>query len=343
MLGRIQNVELRNEVSTNSHQISAESTDRHNRELAVTVTGMVENGLMKSLLELSQCSNGWDFTPLLTSFNRMKNDQPHEDDGVYDQTTCFAFHQLLIATILAYGKALGALSKASERTQRNMEELVTKCSSVQLCGNLLSKIASSRMLRQHLVACKSFLSIPTFDSSDAYRCYTKFPVVDDSSFLVGDPNSAVENLNVEGDESLNTVFLQWVRLQASYWLDLAALSRTFGSSDPAQQVPEIIILAVKHPESGIEPLSRDSLETTLNDLIGHNSLHLFDINEVQGIIQEKGVDLREYIGPIHCEIIMASLAILADNLLAADTKYAVLANLIRVMFTCIIMMLIDLT
>jgi hypothetical protein len=273
----------------------------------------------------------------------MKNDQPHEDDGVYDQTTCFAFHQLLIATILAYGKALGALSKASERTQRNMEDLVTKCGSVQLCGNLLSKIASSRMLRQHLVACKSFLSIPTFDSRDAYRRYTKFPVVDDSSSLVGDPNSAVEDIDVEGDESLNTVFLQWVLLQASYWLDLAALSRTFGSSDPAQQVPETILLAVKHPESGIEPLLGDSLKTTLNDLISHNCHHPFDINQVQGIIQEKGVDLREYIGPIHCEIMMASLAILADNLPAADTKYAVLANLIRVMFTCIIMMLIDLT
>jgi hypothetical protein len=139
------------------------------------------------------------------------------------------------------------------------------------------------------------------------------------------------------------VFLQWVRLQASYWLDLAALSRTFGSSDPAQQVPETILLAVKHPESGIEPLLGDSLKTTLNDLISHNCHHPFDINQVQGIIQEKGVDLREYIGPIHCEIMMASLAILADNLPAADTKYAVLANLIRVMFTCIIMMLIDLT
>ena len=148
MLGHIQNEELRNQVSAKSHKISAVFTDRHNRELAVTVTGMVKDGSMKSLLELSQCSNRWDFTPLLTSFNRIMNDQPHEDDGVYDQTTCFAFHQPLIATLLAYGKALGALSKAYERTQRNMEELVTKCSSVQLCGKLLSKIASTEMHSQ---------------------------------------------------------------------------------------------------------------------------------------------------------------------------------------------------
>ena len=344
MLGRIRNEELRNEVSTNSHEISAVSTDRHNRELAVTVTGMVENGSMKSLLELSRCSNGWDFAPLLTSFNRMKNDQPHEDDGVYDQTTCFTFHQLLIATILAYGKALGALSKASERTQRNMEDLVTKCGSVQLCGNLLSKIASSRMLRQHLVACKSFLSIPTFDSRDAYRRYTKFPVVDDSSSLVGDPNSAVEDIDVEGNESLNTVFLKWVRLQVSYWLDLAVLSRTFGSPDPSQQVPEIFLLAVNHPEAGIDPLLLD-VETILNDLVGHNSHLSFDIKKVLDIIREKGgtVGLKKYIGSIHCEIIMAALVILADNLPATDSiKYAVLAKLMQVMFTCIMMMLIDL-
>jgi hypothetical protein len=81
ILSRIGNEELRDTVSTNSNKISAKSIDRSHRELAVTVTEMVENGLMKSLLELSGCPNGWDFTPLVTSFDRMKNVQPHEDDG----------------------------------------------------------------------------------------------------------------------------------------------------------------------------------------------------------------------------------------------------------------------
>jgi len=344
MLGRIGNEELRNEVSTNSHQISAESIDRNDPKLAMTVTEMVENGQMKSLLELSRCLNRWDFTPLVTSFNRMKNVQPREDDGMYDVTTCFAFHQLLIATLLAYGKALGALQKAAEK-RKNMGDLVTKCSPVWLCGSLLSKIASLRMLRQHLIACKPFLHIPTFDGSHAYQCYTQFPMVDDSSSLVGVPNSAVEDIDVEGDESLNKVFLQWVHLQASYWLDLAALSRTFSSPDPAQQVPEIFLLAVKHPESGINPLLVESLETTLNDIVGHNSHHSFNINKARAIIQEKGgtVDLQKYIGSIHCEIIMAALVILADDLPAADSiKYAILSKLMQVMFTCIMMMLIDL-
>ena len=344
MLGRIGNEELRNAVSTNSPMISAESIKRNDHELAVTVTEMVENGSMKSLLELSGCLNGWDFTPLVISFDRMKNVQPHEDDGVYDVTTCFAFHQLLIATLLAYGKALGALHKAAEKKRRNMGDLVTKCQSVWLCGSLLSKIASSRMLRQHLIACKLFLHIPTFHGHDAYRRYTQFPVVDDSSSLVGDPNSAVEDIDVEGDESLNTVFLQWVRLQVSYWLDLAALSRTFGSPDPSQQVPEIFLLAVNHPEAGIDPLLLD-VETILNDLVGHNPNHSFDIKKVLNIIREKGgtVGLKKYIGSIHCEIIMAALVILADDLPAADSiKYAVLTKLMQVMFTCIRMMLIDL-
>jgi hypothetical protein len=200
------------------------------------------------------------------------------------------------------------------------------------------------MLRQHLVACKSFLLIPTFESSDEYRRYTKFPVFDDSSSLVGDPNSAVEDIDLEGDESLNMVFLQWVRLQAGYWLNLATLSRTFGSPDPAQQVPEIFLLAVKHPESGIKPLSVNSWENTLKNLLGPD--HPFDINKTLAIIQERRVKLglQQYIGPIHCEIIMAALFILVDDLLAADTiKYAALAKLIQVMFTCIIMMLINLT
>lgn len=244
-LGRIGNEELRKEVSSNSHQISAESIDRNNHELAVTVAEMVENGQMQSLLGWSGCLDGWDFTPLVTSFDRMNNVQPHEDDGVYDVATCFAFHQLLIVTLLAYGKVLSALKKAHEKSQRNIGDLVTKCGPVWLCGILLLKIASSRILRQHLVACQSFLQIPTFESSDAYRRYTRFPVVDDSSSLVGDPHSVVEDIGVEGDESLDKVFLQWVRLQAGYWLDLAALSKTFGSPDPAQKVPEIFLLAVK--------------------------------------------------------------------------------------------------
>jgi len=64
----------------------------------------LENGSMKSLLELSRCSNGWDFAPLLTSFNRMKNDQPHEDDGVYDPNYLLRIHQLLIATFSRMGR-----------------------------------------------------------------------------------------------------------------------------------------------------------------------------------------------------------------------------------------------
>jgi hypothetical protein len=319
--------------------ISAESIDRNDRELAVTVTDMVEDGSMKSLLELSGCLNGWDFTPLVTSFNRMKNVQPHEDDAVYDVTTCFAFHQLLIATLLAYGKALGALQKAAEK-RKNMGDLVTKCQSIWFCGILLSKIASSRILRQHLIACRFLIYIPTSGGRNKYRKYTQFPVVDDSSSLVGDPNSAVEDIDVEGDEWLNKVFLQWVRLQVSYWLDLAALSRTFGSPDPAQQVPEIFLLAVNHPEAGIDPLLLESLKTTLNDLVGRNSHHSFDIEKVLAIIQEKGrtVDLQKYIGSIHCEIIMAALIILADDLLATDSiKYLILAKLMQVMFTCIMM------
>jgi hypothetical protein len=342
-LSRIGNRKLRKEVSINSHRISAESVDRNDRELAVTVTEMVENGQMKMLSQWSGCLDGWDFTSLVTSFNRMNNVQPHEDDGVYDVATCFAFHQLLIVTLLAYGKALGALYKASDKSQRNIGDLVTKCGPVWLCGGLLSKIASSRMLRQHLVACKSHLRIPTFDASPAYRHYTRFPVVDDSRSLVGDPNSAVEEIDVEGDESLNQVFLKWVCLQASYWLDLAALSRTFGSPDTAQQVPEIFLLAMKHPESGINSLLVDSLEDTLKALVG--SHHPFDIDQALAIIREKSrTDWRKYIGPIHCEIIMAALVVLADDLPAADTiKYAALVKLIQVMFTCIIMMLIDLT
>ena len=101
---------------------------------------------------------------------------------------------------------------------------------------------------------------------------------------------------------------------------------------------------MNHPKAGIDPLLLD-VETTLKNLVGHNSHHSFDIKKVLDIIREKGgtVGLKKYIGSIHCEIIIAALVILADNLPATDSiKYAVLAKLMQVLFTCIMMMLIDL-
>lgn len=156
---------------------------------------------------------------------------------MYNLTTCFEFHQLLIAIFLAYRKALCALKNAIEK-KKYMKNLVQKSNCVLVCGNLLSKIVSSRMLCQHFVACLSFLHISIYTQCLAYNKFTKSAMGYSNSCTEADnPDSVVEDINLENNECLNEMFLKWVHLQVGYWLDLSVLSRTFSFSDPAHPVP----------------------------------------------------------------------------------------------------------
>jgi hypothetical protein len=263
----------------------------------------------------------WDPTSLITSFGDM-----------YDVTICFDFHQLLIATLLAYGSALKVVNA---QKGQGTTGLVEPCRRVWVCGNLLSKIASSRMLRQHLAACQKSLFIPTFDHRSVYDDYMKHPTEDiDFSANADNPSSAVDDIGLEGGETLDEVFLKWVRLQAGYWLDLSLLSRTFGSSDPTYPVPEVFLVAVKHPKHDIDPLDPvEKLEATLSDLIGYNPDHPIDVEEILAVIRAKGGGENVYQGSIHCEMALVVLILLARNLSAAGIKkLGIIAGHLHVMF-----------
>jgi hypothetical protein len=343
VLGRISRNDLEDQVSARFDEISAAFADRNNRELAMTVAGMVRDGEMESVIMRLSGRSEWDLTPLITSLGGLKQDAPqHKDSGTYDVTTCFDFHQLLIATLLAYGTALRTISTHKGKGTKG---LVEKCRDARVCGNLLSKIASSRMLRQHLTGCLKFLYVPTYDQRLAYNDYMKSPMEDsDSSANPENLGSAVEDIDLKGSETLDEVFLKWVRLQASYWLDLSLLSRTFGSSNPAYPVPEVALVAVKHPIHNIDPCSVEPLETTLKDLIGSDPDHPININEVLAVIKEKGGKEHVYLGSIHCEVALAVLILLARNSsTAVIKKLGVITGVLQVLFTRIIIMLINLT
>jgi hypothetical protein len=143
----------------------------------------------------------------------------------------------------------------------------------------------------------------------------------DSSANGDNLDSAVDDIGLEGSETLGEVFLKWVRLQASYWLDLSLLLSTFGSSDPAYPVPEVFLVVVKHPMHDINPFdSVEQLETTLEDLIGFNPDHPINIKEVLAVIEEKGGEENVYQGSIHCEMALVVLIFLACNSSAAGIK-----------------------
>jgi hypothetical protein len=103
----------------------------------------MEKGQMASVIMKSE-----QLTNLAASFKG--------GDGVYDETTCIEFHRLLVATLLAYGRALFTLSKHQEGSGN----IVEKYNRVFICASLLRQIASSPMVRQHLQACQPQLQIP---------------------------------------------------------------------------------------------------------------------------------------------------------------------------------------
>ena len=118
---------------------------------------------------------------------------------MYNAATCVEFHHLLLATLLAYGKGLCALSKARKEGVKAMAE---RCQQVGYAGDLLRRIASSLMLHQHLSVCGRLLSIPSNDGEhlEEYQEYTSFP----HDGCLNPPGDAAESV-VETPEALKDV------------------------------------------------------------------------------------------------------------------------------------------
>jgi hypothetical protein len=126
------------------------------------------------------------------------------------------------------------------------------------------------MLRQHLATCQKWLDIPVNDKMhlDAYQKYTGFPD-ECKDPNVDDPGDTDDEVDLDGSETIDLVFLKWIRLQVNHWLALGIISRSFGApSDPRvegpSKVPSVSLLAVRYRKScPVEPW-----RTTLKNLIG---------------------------------------------------------------------------
>src|SRR5882762_931034 len=114
--------------------------NRHNHDLARIVLSMADKGQIRSLI-MEPCGRPeWHserLTNLLSTFTQLKHQTPQHHE-MYNVNTCIEFHRLLLATLLAYGKALSTL-------RLNKDGASFKC--VWQCGGLLREIASSLMLR----------------------------------------------------------------------------------------------------------------------------------------------------------------------------------------------------
>jgi hypothetical protein len=78
-----------------------------------------------------------------------------EGTGAYTEATCYEFHQLLVASLMAYANALGALSEAECNWQNHpgteaMKMRESCAERVWQCTYLLWRIVYSQIFRQHL-------------------------------------------------------------------------------------------------------------------------------------------------------------------------------------------------
>jgi hypothetical protein len=81
-----------------------------------------------------------------------RKEQSKEWSGLYSRDTCFEFHQLLVSTLLNYGKALDSLGAAhgahlkKPNEQEPVQKMVDSAKQIWEHGRLLWAIAYSRIL-----------------------------------------------------------------------------------------------------------------------------------------------------------------------------------------------------
>jgi hypothetical protein len=170
-------------------------------ELGKLLTGMHEEGEIESVI-MSKCGrpelSSEGLTNMVAAFKELQElsaeARGHELE-VYNKETCWEFHKFLLATLLAYGKALnelGALDAAirpnsrwKKKQKQSPQELDTlkgrqdQCAAqVWRCGIVLWRIAYSRILVHHLEALGmgGLLDQPnaTIEKLELYRLSTGF-------------------------------------------------------------------------------------------------------------------------------------------------------------------------
>ena len=223
---------------------------RNNHGLAWLVLQMVRDGRMQKEVMMRCGRPEWYSEPLTNLVAMFEAPDSPQHDHHYGPATCVEFQRLLVATLLSYGQALCKFGRneTPEARKRN-------CESVWICGLLLREIASSLMLRQHLKACRVWLSAPSHGGSNMrhYQVYTGFDTAKYPSPDATDPgyeDDDDDEICQDARAGLDQVFLKWIRLQASHFLALGTISRAFGSPlslSGVSKVPTVSLLAVPPP------------------------------------------------------------------------------------------------
>ena len=166
--------------------------------------------------------------------------------ALYNKATCFEFHQLLVATLISYGKALDNFAAAltDHQKQPDLQNLVHRTNEIWTCTSLLWSIAYSRILENHLEILhqNGWLAAPTNRSYPIYSCFTTFERTKDQVITTtddeqgGNEGQEINALSADGQlsdlaeedgeggeegedtpVSLAEVYHWWIRLQVDRW------------------------------------------------------------------------------------------------------------------------------
>ncbi|KAM6490946.1 hypothetical protein JOM56_010248 [Amanita muscaria] len=251
----------------------------------------------------------------------------------YTADSYVEFHQLLLAILFGYEKALNNLKSH----EAGSSSIVGAATEVWNLTHFLWRIACSRMLRYHLAVLKfgKLLVIPTFSAKSIYHRQTvthqNNPGTDTSTeedpvavAVDEEPDEGdIANLNMgEENPDVALVFLRWFRLHVTQFIALNNIS-AFCARSASRFTLNISLLAVRSP-----PQSNISWEEAIQELA---SLHPPGVNgtfnakasidfikkkvNIRSIGREPFKSLPQFSKPcfalpgtVHCEAALASLS-----------------------------------
>jgi len=281
---------------------------------------------------------------------------PEPGLGAYNKETCCKFHRLLIATLLAYGKALEALYAI--KPSKAMGDFQVKVEAVWICGLLLWRIANSKMIGHHLYILheSGWLHEPTNDRStvNIYNNYTSFKNLGclDAS-PDGEEDEGFQGAGADGQSQWDVTFGDWLRLQVVYWVALDLLSAYSGKEGTLQEL-KVSHINLKHagtlpvepwrdtviqllaPNGPYQPSSPEpNLEAeAIIALLEKEIKQAIERPDRNAIFYQFSRPVFECSPNIHCEAALSALVDHVNNRTSVDEKFISddLEEIIRVRF-----------
>ena len=295
-----------------------------------------------------------DLGPLISACKHWVN---ASDVHVYNSDTCIAFHQLLVITLLAYGRALDLLFVA--RRDGNVQNEVAMARRVWHCATILWRIAYSGMLRNHLAVLnkKNWLVVPIYDEGniELFQNFSGFNHLEyqmKHSAAKGRPESVGDredsNKNGNADDLLNDfermkasteaglTFRKWIQNLVSHWEAVSVISKHAAIAHTAIQIN---LLAVRRPNYDPRFCKVEKWEPMLKKLIKERAplangrkINADEViqhmsSKVDLEVRGQNPDFADFKGSVprwrggrHCEMIIGSIFGSTSSLIESPVK-----------------------